>query len=173
MHTHTDTHKQTCVHTFKYEHSKLYLLSLHEFHFQICIIFFHRVLPIIASPETYPHPVIPRTLFSPPVFPSPLSSIPKLCAVLFLFSTALSSPSRRNLCSLSLSFPLPLSSPSSSYPLLSLSVLSFTTLSPFSESPAFNVGGHVESICNGLSVCAEANLDVQYIMALAQNVPTT
>ena len=39
--------------------------------------------------------------------------------------------------------------------------------------PAYNVGGHVADTCDGVAVCAEANLDVQYIMAVAQDVPTT
>eukprot|EP01032_Pedospumella_encystans_P018131 gene18131-20647_t len=43
------------------------------------------------------------------------------------------------------------------------------------ESIAANVGGHVadDACVNDINDCMEANLDVQYIMAVAQNVPTT
>ena len=40
-------------------------------------------------------------------------------------------------------------------------------------SPSSSVGEHITPICNGLNICAEANLDVQYMMAIAQDIPTT
>jgi subtilase family serine protease len=43
------------------------------------------------------------------------------------------------------------------------------------ESVANDIGGHSATSCTGLydGNCVEANLDVQYIMAVAQNTPTT
>jgi tripeptidyl-peptidase-1 len=41
------------------------------------------------------------------------------------------------------------------------------------EHPTGNIGGHIiNGSCQSIRTCGEANLDVQYIMATAQNVPT-
>ena len=40
--------------------------------------------------------------------------------------------------------------------------------------PTVDINGHIiATACKGIKNCAEANLDVQYLMAVAQNTPTT
>jgi subtilase family serine protease len=43
---------------------------------------------------------------------------------------------------------------------------------PFRQ-PHTVIGGHISDTCLSPSSCGEANLDTQYIMGMAQNVPTT
>ena len=40
--------------------------------------------------------------------------------------------------------------------------------------PAIDINDHmISTACMGVRHCAEANLDLQYLMAVAQNTPTT
>ena len=119
---------------------------------------------MLFSEREFPYCIVSAIFYSNYIF---LSFLP-LCSLFYnflVFLVLLSTFLHTNLNSF---FKLSLLVLTFSLSLWLMSIPLYHTVSPSSS-----VGEHITPICNGLNICAEANLDVQYMMAIAQDIPTT